>query len=388
MLPAFQENIDRSAIDRLVASGMAESQRLEYKEKLPGQLPRDRSEFLADVAAFANSSGGDLVFGIVERRDGDGKPTGIPELARGLGAVNADAECLRMESIVRDGIAPRIPIKMALVDGFPDGPVIVVRIPRTGTGPHMVIFERHNRFYGRSNAGKFLLGIDDIRAGFAASADSINRTLRLRDDRIAAVVSGETPSRVNGAALHVLIVPENTASGTLPFDPRSVGLGRVPLPISGAANGGWVAEGIVARADAGYTLVMRNGVIETVHDFSRMRLSAERPISLLWMEREIVRFIRRSLELLRTIEVPPPYLVLVAFIGVRGHPVAIPADVGGGAYCARQFDRDLLILPNVELQTADQASIAAAMQPMFDVMWQAVGEWCDPNYGNGESAKW
>lgn len=57
----------------------------------------------------------------------------------------------------------------------------------------MVVFERHNRFYGRSNGGKFLLGIDDIRLAFSASSDAIERVFRFRDGRIAAVMSGETP---------------------------------------------------------------------------------------------------------------------------------------------------------------------------------------------------
>lgn len=117
MLPPLFENIDQRTIGQLIADGVAETQRLEYKEQLPGTTSRDKTEFLADVAAFANSSGGDLIFGVAERRDADGKPTGIPENARGVGAVNADAELLRLDNMIRDGIVPRVPVRtLAVID--------------------------------------------------------------------------------------------------------------------------------------------------------------------------------------------------------------------------------------------------------------------------------
>ena len=117
MLGPLFENIDKNAIDQLVADGVSEEQQLDYKEQLPGRAPSDKKEFLADVSAFANSSGGDLVFGIVERRDADGKPTGVPEAATGVGAVNSDTELLRLGNMIRDGIAPRVPTRMTAITG-------------------------------------------------------------------------------------------------------------------------------------------------------------------------------------------------------------------------------------------------------------------------------
>ena len=386
MLGPLFENIDRQAIDQLIADGVSETQHLEYKERLPGRVPADKKEFLADVAAFANTSGGDLVFGVAEKRDGNGKPTGTPDFARGVGTVNVDAELLRLDSMIRSGITPRVPVRTVAVEGFPDGAVIVLRIPRTMTGPHMVVFEGHNRFYGRSNGGKFPLGIDDIRLAFNAASDAVERGFRFRDSRIAAVMSGETPVKIKGPALLLLIVPQNATIGIARFDPRSIGQGRVPLPISGGANGGWVAEGLVARANNGYTLVMRSGIVEMTHDFFREE-KIERPISLLWVARETVGFVRRTVELLQTVNLHPPYVVLSTFIGVKDYPVAIITEFGSGYY-ERKFDRDLLTLPDVALPSADPADVIGALQPMFDAMWQAIGEWCDPHYGTDEAAKW
>ncbi len=388
MLPALFERIDKSAIDQLILGGVSESQWLDYKQQLPDSQPKAKTEFLADIASFANSSGGDLIFGVVERRDGEGKPTGTPEAARGVGAsVNIDSELLRLQHMINEGIAPRIPVRTVVVSGFPEGPILVLRIPRTITGPHMVTFERKNRFYGRTNTTRLLLDVESIRRLFNASADGVERALRFRDSRVAALVAGETPVRMTGAALILHVIPQFIATR---FDVRGIGLGNVPMPMAGGGQPGYVAEGLVFRAERGYTLVMRDtAIVETAHNLSGEIDGKPRPVSPYWVARESVRFVRRVLEQFARLDVSAPYLVLSTFAGVKGREAALPAaDIGGGAYVPRKFDRDLLALADVELPSADSSLVTAAMQPVFDSMWQALGEWRDPSYANGESAKW
>jgi hypothetical protein len=62
--------IERADIDRLVEGAVEESNQLDFKEAPVGPTRDDKKEFVADVCAFANTSGGDLVFGI--REDGAG----------------------------------------------------------------------------------------------------------------------------------------------------------------------------------------------------------------------------------------------------------------------------------------------------------------------------
>jgi predicted HTH transcriptional regulator len=61
---------------------VAESRVLDYKERLPGDSDADKREMLADVTAFANSAGGDLIYGVKERRKCGA--TGEPEAVVGL----------------------------------------------------------------------------------------------------------------------------------------------------------------------------------------------------------------------------------------------------------------------------------------------------------------
>ena len=76
---SFSE-IEAADITYLVHEAVPEGRTLEYKETLPSNSDNDKKEFLADVSAFANAAGGDLIYGISEQRDENGRPTGIPLL--------------------------------------------------------------------------------------------------------------------------------------------------------------------------------------------------------------------------------------------------------------------------------------------------------------------
>lgn len=155
MITKHINHITKEDIDALVANGVTEGRAIEYKEELPGGKDDERREFYADVSSLANAGGGDLVLGIEEERDAQGKPTGVPKAAHGVPTANATGDILSLENGIRTGIAPRIySVRTRAIDGFPRGPVIVIRIPQSFNAPHMVTYKTSSRFYGRSSAGK------------------------------------------------------------------------------------------------------------------------------------------------------------------------------------------------------------------------------------------
>ena len=62
----------------LVESGLEEHLQLEYKSALYEDNDRGKKEFLLDICMFANASGGILLIGVPERRDGEGSLLGHP----------------------------------------------------------------------------------------------------------------------------------------------------------------------------------------------------------------------------------------------------------------------------------------------------------------------
>jgi predicted HTH transcriptional regulator len=189
-LPLSQVNAE--ALDALVANAVAESRHLDYKERLPGDSDADKRELLADVTAFANTAGGDLIYGVRERRKGGA--TGEPDAIIGLPDVLLDEVKLRLDSILRTGMEPRIPgLVLHPVSRGPKPPCLVIRVPRSPHGIHMVTFKGASRFYGRGAAGRFELDWGQIRAGFLQAEGAHERVRRFREERVLRLLAGETP---------------------------------------------------------------------------------------------------------------------------------------------------------------------------------------------------
>jgi predicted HTH transcriptional regulator len=65
--------ISKEDIESLVSAKVSESHTLDYQQQLPDNDTEKKREFLYDVSSFANAAGGDMVFGIIDERDGSGK---------------------------------------------------------------------------------------------------------------------------------------------------------------------------------------------------------------------------------------------------------------------------------------------------------------------------
>ena len=119
------DQIEKADIEAFVADSVPEGRTLDFKELLPSNGDKDKKELPADVFSFANASGGDMIFGMTEA-------DGAADDAPGLAGINNDAEILRLDSSIRNGIEPRIPgVRIRVIEGFAKGPVLLVRIPRS-----------------------------------------------------------------------------------------------------------------------------------------------------------------------------------------------------------------------------------------------------------------
>ncbi len=102
---------------------------------VPSNSDSEKKEFLSDVSSFANAAGGDLMYGFKEK-------SGIPVKLSGLQNIDTDAEILRLQNVIRDGIEPRIPgVSIWSVSLEKSGFAMIVRIPKSWASPHMVRFK-------------------------------------------------------------------------------------------------------------------------------------------------------------------------------------------------------------------------------------------------------
>lgn len=63
--PKALNAITEEDLQALIINGVAEGRTIDYRSDLPGNSDGDKKELLADVSSFANTGGGDLVFGMV-----------------------------------------------------------------------------------------------------------------------------------------------------------------------------------------------------------------------------------------------------------------------------------------------------------------------------------
>lgn len=218
--------IDRTQLDALVTNAVGEGRQLDYKETLPGGSDEDKREFLSDVTSFGNALGGDIIFGLRERRN-QGRATGEPEAVVGLPGLNADAERLRLENLVRDGVAPRMPpLAFREVRRDPDPPCLVLRVQRSWAGLHMITFKNLSRFYSRNSGGKYQLDVGEIRNAFVGLETARERIRQFRADRVARVLAGETPIPMgDGPKVIAHVIPIGASEAWTRFqglEPRDV----------------------------------------------------------------------------------------------------------------------------------------------------------------------
>jgi Protein of unknown function (DUF2470)/Pyridoxamine 5'-phosphate oxidase len=80
---------------------------------------------------------------------------------------NPQTEITRLSNLIKDGIAPGLAgINMQPLT-CPGGEVLVIRVPKNWNKPHMVTFNRVNKFYGRTNTEKQLMNVEQIGRAFS-----------------------------------------------------------------------------------------------------------------------------------------------------------------------------------------------------------------------------
>jgi hypothetical protein len=94
------DSLSEDHLQRLVQDNEQENKIIEFKQELPRSSDADKKEFLADFTSFANTAGGDLIYGM---RAQNGKAQEVVGLDGDL-----DAELNRLESMIGTGIQPRV----------------------------------------------------------------------------------------------------------------------------------------------------------------------------------------------------------------------------------------------------------------------------------------
>jgi len=370
------QQIDEQRLNALIGAGAPETRYIDYKRQTYGNAHADYSEFLADISSFANTAGGDVVIGMDAQ---NGIPTAITPLTMPM-----DPEILRLEQVARGGLQPRLADIGFHSVAVPGGNVLIVRAPRSFIPPHRVIRQAGNRFWARSNAGKYEPDVNELRTLFLAGPRLAERVQDFRLDRIAKLVAGHGPVPLMERGTLVLHIVPLTAFDNpiaLALQPIEQDF-RIFVPMGSTTASGMRInfEGVLKTSNAdpqatqhrAYTHLYRNGIVEAVT--STLINDQTRVISFL--DDIIVKETLKKLNDLARVGVEPPFAILVSIYGVQGvqlnlaRPNAVWFDNLGNA-----LDRDQYHPQEVLVETLPRniQECAKALRPILDQIANAGG---------------
>jgi hypothetical protein len=384
MLSKAIDALSYADIEALVTNSVGEGRTLDFKRDLIGRTDEDKREFLADVSSFANTAGGDLILGVEESH-------GMAVSIAGLELTDPDAEILRLESIVRAGLEPRLPrIEPRWIPGPNGRGVLVVRTPRSWAAPHRVIFRDHAKFYGRSSAGKYSLDVAELRGAFVNAEGIVHSIRRFRQEQIAAVEADETPVMLRqGSKLvfHIIPLSAFTEAPQISFDTDR----DVVRPL-GSSTGGigtrHTLEGLISysgREDIpnsiyAYTHLFRSGIIEAARAIGGSDDHGPfiAPEEVEW---PILRDFKIYCDLLAKHSIEPPFYVFLSLLGTQARRLYMHRHIFSPTPTQR---RDVLLFPEFTIDDPNQPA-AKLLRPLFDLFWNAFGHARSTSFNkNGE----
>lgn len=373
--------ITEADLQSLIENRVREAKVLDYKRALPDKSERQKREFLYDVSSFANASGGDLIFGVTEI-------DGVASEISGLESGNVDEDILRLESIIRDGIEPRISgLVIRAVSLQTTKVVLIVRIPKSFASPHVVKYDGTFKFYSRTSAGKYQIDVAELRTLFALSETAVDRVKRFRMERLSKIFASETPVQmIKNPKLVLHIIPVGAFESGVRFDLSAIAddvSGTRPMGC-GSWNNRYNFDGLLnygrGQTDAySYLQLFYHGAVEALQASYLEPRGESRVFRSTAIEDALAKDLSRYMRVQKKLGVEPPLFVMLTLLGVAGY------RLDRSDFDDHTIDRNDLIIPEVRVDEFN-ANAHEVMRPIFDSIWNAAGCSRDMNYD--EDGKW
>ena len=372
MIPKRTEEITVADLSALISEARSEDRTIEYKLTLPSSADSERiSRLLKPVCSFANTDGGDLVFGVGAHR-------GAPTALEGVDIDNIDQAKLSFEHIIQSGIEPQIRgihIRDIKLDNGKF--VVVVRVPKSWIAPHRV--KGNARFYARNSAGTYELDMPQIRQSFMLSDTLARRIDEFRVSRIASIVGDGAPVKLRDGlrvVLHLIPISAFATRQQVPIQDFP-DLYLQLLPVSGGNidyhlnfDGLVVASGTDRNAFRAYTQLFRSGVLEFVRVYEADGDAKYVPSAS--YEIELLKSYSAGVGVLRKLAIDPPLVVLVTLANAKGYRLGVGKTERFFTNEPIPFDRDVMLIPDVQVESLEQRDIDV-LRPMIDIIWNAGG---------------
>jgi hypothetical protein len=387
MLPYDLEELTSTDVRGLIDADVAEGLRLEYKRALCIDSSEMRKKFLSRVSGMANAAGGDIVFGISDRKGEDDQNTGIADKISGMRIVNEGKTSEAITNLIRNGIAPRLSGVTMKAISCPDGDIFVVRIPPSWNKPHMVTLDGVNKFYTRTAIGVSPMSVDEIGRAFSEQHELREAIDKWRADRAELILSRKGPALLSGeVVMQFHLIPAEAFTRGIMREPWrfSKDQGRSVYVTCGNYHQRYNADGFLCLAQfggrvqpnpSGYTQIFRSGIIEYANG-NHYGVRSESSGPVIWgqeLEKEIVSYYEDALRILRSRGALGVVYAGFTLVGIEGKTFYITPMAS--VFRDHSIRQDVFISPEVfvDIHDPEERPYARTLMPLIDTMWQVAG---------------
>ena len=312
--------IELGDLELLVSNRVKENTQLDYKLSLPDTNDAGKKELLKDISAFANTSGGYLIYGIKEEEVG-GKKTGVAGKITGIQGINSNELQLSIESSVRSNIEPRlVGLEFKEIKINETHSVFIIRIPRSWNMPHVVSFGNHWRFYGRNSAGNYPMDITQLKNNFELGNTIPEKLEERRNTRLSLIRQKYRMSKGENS-LPIIVIHIQPFDSLNPT--KIVDLNRairendnLSLRLGGQFYPAHNFDGLRVKESGNYLQIFHSGMTEQVIRTFPYEKGEGKIVRAYLLERLAIQGTGWRLGLLKTLGVESPLVVQVSLLGI------------------------------------------------------------------------
>lgn len=256
-------DVEEQDIQRLISDQLEENSYLDYKSDIDFS-EKGKKELAKDISAFANSSGGVIIYGIEEEKNKDGIPLPVEPIK----GIESSIERERIENVILNNISPKVQLEIKRIQLSSDSSksVFVILIPQSLQAPHMVTKSGDNRYYKRVNFSSIPMEEYEVRDLFrrnfqmSEKISEIEKTkLRERNDGTPWICMLSIPEIISGDLFKIDSEMQDWLRSTIHETLReSKYLGSIIKPF----GSGFVAKDKENQKTIFLIEIGKNGVIE------------------------------------------------------------------------------------------------------------------------------
>ena len=387
------ENITLDDIQTLIENSVCENKNLDYKRELHIDTDSDKKEFLADISSFANSNGGDIIFGIEE--DSAEK---IPTKIVGIHYENDDVLVRKLEDFIRQSIQPIIlNIEYKVIEIVNNKCILIIRIPQSLIAPHRVEYKGYNKFFTRNNKGKYQMDVNELRLSFNSGIDLEKRIEDFKMSRYYEILSNKYNKLIADSPIFVIhYIPLSSLNDTTRLSINDI---RQAMNKANSMALGYgyskritldgIAMDYKENERSSFALYKNNGIIEkaTTNFYKKeYTVTSIHPNPVIDMINEyqilnkVISDFNEVKEYYITVGINAPIIITCAILNAQGFtiPTRDWYEILG------RIDRDVLLIDNLYVENLNDKT-ELILKPLFDAIYNACGyESCLAYDSNGD----